>query len=136
MAATTIILALALVMVVAEDFHQLPETLQMMSSVLMLHRNRRTAFICCVVILMSAASSVSLVVSSDNGLWLHYLGRGEFDAVDLLAWDNDISEVLSAHHLAQSLMREESYTSTPPLCLHGRIYGELYLFTTFHLFAH
>jgi hypothetical protein len=63
MAVTTVILALALVMVMAEEFHQLPETLQRMSSVLMLHRNRRTAFICCVVVLMSAASSVSLLVS-------------------------------------------------------------------------
>jgi hypothetical protein len=75
MAATTVILALALVMVMAEEFHQLPEMLQAMSSVLMLHRNRRTAFICCVVVLMSAASSVSLVVSSGSEVWPHRLAR-------------------------------------------------------------
>jgi hypothetical protein len=72
MAAATVVLVLALIMVVAEDFHQLPEILQAMSSVLMLHRNRRTAFICCVVILMSAASSVSLV-SSGSEVWPHCL---------------------------------------------------------------
>ena len=75
MAAITIILALALIMVMAEEFHQLPEILQTMSSVLMLHRNRRTAFICCVVVLMSAASSVSLVVSSGSEVWLRCLAR-------------------------------------------------------------
>lgn len=84
MAVTTVILALALVMVMAEEFHQLPETLQRMSSVLMLHRNRRTAFICCVVVLMSAASSVSLLVS------LHYPGRGDFGAIKLVAWGDDV----------------------------------------------
>jgi adenylate cyclase 8 len=61
MAVTTILLALALVMVMAEEFRQLPETLQTMSSVLMHHRNRRTVFICCVLVLMSFASSISLV---------------------------------------------------------------------------
>jgi hypothetical protein len=61
MAITTVLLAVALVMVMAEEFHQLPEALQTMSSVLMHHRNRRTAFICCVVVLMSVASSISLV---------------------------------------------------------------------------
>lgn len=65
MAVTTILLALALVMVMAEEFHQLPQTLQIMSSVLMHHRNRRTVFICCVLVLMSVASSVSLVSSAE-----------------------------------------------------------------------
>jgi hypothetical protein len=75
MAVTTVVLALALVMVMAEEFHQLPEILQAMSSVLMLHRNRRTAFICCVIVLMSAASSVTLVVSSGSEVWSHCLVR-------------------------------------------------------------
>ncbi|KDR14082.1 Adenylate cyclase type 5, partial [Zootermopsis nevadensis] len=66
MAVTTILLAVALVMVMAEEFHQLPETLQTMSSVLMHHRNRRTAFICCVLVLVSVASSVSLVKVSES----------------------------------------------------------------------
>jgi hypothetical protein len=75
MASTTVILALALVMVMAEEFHQLPEILQAMSSVLMQHRNRRTAFICFVIVLMSAASSVSVMVSSGSEVWPHYLAR-------------------------------------------------------------
>jgi hypothetical protein len=61
MAVATILLALALVMVMAEEFNQLPETLQSMSRILVHHRNRRTAFICCVLILMSVTSSISLV---------------------------------------------------------------------------
>ncbi|XP_069689602.1 adenylyl cyclase 78C isoform X2 [Periplaneta americana] len=61
MAITTILLALALVLVMAEEFHKLPDKLQTMSSVLVHHRNRRTVFICCVLVLMSVASSVSLV---------------------------------------------------------------------------
>jgi len=34
-------------------------------------------------------------------------------------------------HLAPRLKKELSYTSTPPLGLHGLLYGDLYLYFTF-----
>lgn len=46
----------------AEEFSQLPITLQKASAMLVHNRNCRTAFICGVIILMAAASSVSLAV--------------------------------------------------------------------------
>lgn len=58
---TTFLLTCALVLVMAEEFQQLPVVLQTMSSVLVHHRNRRTAFICGVVALMAVTASVSLV---------------------------------------------------------------------------
>ncbi|KAJ8871129.1 hypothetical protein PR048_027433 [Dryococelus australis] len=59
---TTLVLSCALVLVMAEEFSQLPDMLRTMSNVLVHHRNRRTVFICCVVLLMSATSSVSLIM--------------------------------------------------------------------------
>ncbi|XP_063224161.1 adenylyl cyclase 78C [Bacillus rossius redtenbacheri] len=59
---TTLVLSCALVLVMAEEFSQLPDALRTMSNVLVHHRNRRTVFICCVVLLMSATSSVSLIM--------------------------------------------------------------------------
>lgn len=58
---TTLILSSALVLVMAEEFQQLPKALQTMSSVLVQNRNRRTMFICGVVALMCMASTLSLV---------------------------------------------------------------------------
>lgn len=60
---TTVVLGLALVLVMAEEFRQLPLSLQKMSSALMLYRNRRTVFICFVVTLMCLASTLGLVSS-------------------------------------------------------------------------
>ncbi|XP_067013810.2 adenylyl cyclase 78C [Anabrus simplex] len=59
---TTVLLSAGLVLVMAEEFQQLPPTLQTMSSVLVHHRNRRTFFICGVVALMSVAASLSLIM--------------------------------------------------------------------------
>ncbi|KAJ4437671.1 hypothetical protein ANN_17816 [Periplaneta americana] len=68
MAITTILLALALVLVMAEEFHKLPDKLQTMSSVLVHHRNRRTVFICCVLVLMSVASlpDICLIIGENS----------------------------------------------------------------------
>jgi hypothetical protein len=33
-------------------------------------------------------------------------------------------------HLIQRLQKQYSYTSTPPLCLHGKLQGELHLYST------
>ncbi|KAG8264705.1 cAMP biosynthetic process [Homalodisca vitripennis] len=63
---TTVVLSLALVLVMAEEFHQLPLSLQKMSGVLVQNRNRRTAFICLVVALMCVASSLGLFLFSDD----------------------------------------------------------------------
>ena len=37
-------------------------------------------------------------------------------------------------HLAPRLNKECSYTSTPPLGLHGMLYGDLYLYTQYFTF--
>ncbi|KAJ8920880.1 hypothetical protein NQ315_015673 [Exocentrus adspersus] len=62
----TIVLTSTSVLVMAEEFQQLPESLQRISSTLVHNRNRRTAFICGVIIVMSLASSVSLVNMKSN----------------------------------------------------------------------
>ncbi|KAJ8970862.1 hypothetical protein NQ314_000986 [Rhamnusium bicolor] len=58
---TTVILTSTSILVMAEEFQQLPESLQRISSTLVHNRNRRTAFICGVIIIMALASSISLV---------------------------------------------------------------------------
>ncbi|XP_026467691.1 uncharacterized protein LOC113371272 [Ctenocephalides felis] len=60
--ATTFLLTCASVLVMAEEFHQLPKNLQKTSSMLVHNRMSRTTFICVIVILMSAASSISLLL--------------------------------------------------------------------------
>lgn len=62
----TVILTSLSVLVMAEEFQQLPESLQRISSTLVHNRNRRTAFICGVIIIMSLASSISLVNLKPN----------------------------------------------------------------------
>ncbi|KAJ8960771.1 hypothetical protein NQ318_020065 [Aromia moschata] len=61
LAITTVILTSTSVLVMAEEFQQLPESLQRISSTLVHFRNRRTAFICGVIVIMSLASSISLI---------------------------------------------------------------------------
>ncbi|KAG5885373.1 Adenylyl cyclase 78C [Gonioctena quinquepunctata] len=58
---TTIILISTSVLVMAEEFEQLPEFLRRTSSTLVHKRKRRTAFICGVIILMSLTSSLALI---------------------------------------------------------------------------
>ncbi|XP_049854245.1 adenylate cyclase type 8 isoform X4 [Schistocerca gregaria] len=70
---TTFLLTCALVLVMAEEFQQLPVVLQTMSSVLVHHRNRRTAFICGVVALMAVTASVSLVCCPTQETETEYL---------------------------------------------------------------
>lgn len=50
---TTFLLCAACILVMAEEFKQLPTTLQHMSSMLVHNRNRRTFFICGIVVIMS-----------------------------------------------------------------------------------
>lgn len=61
MAVTTILLITTTVLVMAEEFEQLPKKLQSISAMLVHNRNCRTAFICIVIILMSTAVSMSLI---------------------------------------------------------------------------
>ncbi|CAH0557313.1 unnamed protein product [Brassicogethes aeneus] len=57
---TTVLLTFTTVLVMAEEFKQLPQSLQNMSYALVHNRNRRTIFICVVIIIMSIVSSISL----------------------------------------------------------------------------
>lgn len=62
----TVLLTATSVLVMAEEFQQLPKTLQKISSTLVHHRKSRTAFICGVVIIMSLASSTTLILPSSS----------------------------------------------------------------------
>lgn len=62
----TILLTSTSVLVMAEEFEQLPKSLQEISSTLVHNRKSRTAFICGVIILMSLASSLSIVMNQDQ----------------------------------------------------------------------
>lgn len=62
----TILLTLTSVLVMAEEFHQLPESLQRISTALVDNRTSRTALICGVIITMAFASSLSLVLNTDS----------------------------------------------------------------------
>ncbi|XP_049822606.1 adenylyl cyclase 78C isoform X2 [Aethina tumida] len=57
---TTIVLTCTTILVMAEEFEQLPESVQKISSALVHNRNRRTTFICAVIIIMSLVTSTSL----------------------------------------------------------------------------
>lgn len=61
MVVVTIVLTIAMLLVMAEEFHQFPQQLQKISSTLAHNRNTRTAFICILIIVMSLSSSVSLL---------------------------------------------------------------------------
>lgn len=61
---TTVLLITTTVLVMAEEFEQLPKKLQLISAMLVHNRNCRTAFICIVIILMSTAVSMSLILKS------------------------------------------------------------------------
>lgn len=50
----------------AEEFRQLPESLQKLSTKLVDNRTSRTVLICGVIILMAFASSLSLVINTDS----------------------------------------------------------------------
>ncbi|XP_056644231.1 adenylyl cyclase 78C isoform X2 [Diorhabda sublineata] len=58
---TTLILIATSILVMAEEFQQLPESLRTISSTLVHKRKRRTAFICGVIILMAMTSSLNLI---------------------------------------------------------------------------
>ncbi|CAH1183630.1 unnamed protein product [Phaedon cochleariae] len=58
---TTIVLLVTLILVMAEEFDQLPESLRTTSSTFVHNRRRRTALICGVIILMASTSSLSLI---------------------------------------------------------------------------
>ncbi|KAL1490421.1 hypothetical protein ABEB36_013120 [Hypothenemus hampei] len=69
MVVVTLVLTAASVLVMAEEFQQLPQPLKKISSTLVHNRNTRTAFICMIIIVMALSSSVSLFKSyplSDN----------------------------------------------------------------------
>lgn len=61
----TVLLTSTSVLVMAEEFEQLPEPLKRMSSTLVNNRRSRTAFICGVIILMALASSLTLVIDTE-----------------------------------------------------------------------
>ncbi|CAH1986816.1 unnamed protein product [Acanthoscelides obtectus] len=63
---TTLILTSISVLVMAEEFEQLPVSLQKISSTFMHNRRRRTLLICGVIILMSIMSSITLINISEN----------------------------------------------------------------------
>ncbi|KAI4466400.1 adenylate cyclase type 1 [Holotrichia oblita] len=59
----TVLLSATSVLVMAEEFQQLPAALQNISKTLVHHRTSRTAFICGVIILMSLGSLMSLILT-------------------------------------------------------------------------
>ncbi|XP_075236866.1 adenylyl cyclase 78C isoform X2 [Lycorma delicatula] len=59
---TTVILTLAVVLVMAEEFQQLPKSLQKMSGILVQNRFHRTSFICCFITLMCIATTLTLII--------------------------------------------------------------------------
>nr|CAI5841533.1 unnamed protein product [Callosobruchus analis] len=63
---TTLILTSISVLVMAEEFEQLPISLQKISSTFMHNRRRRTLLICGVIILMSITSSITLININDQ----------------------------------------------------------------------
>ncbi|XP_039295590.1 adenylate cyclase type 8 isoform X1 [Nilaparvata lugens] len=63
---TTLVLSSALVLVMAEEFHQLPDPLQKISSILVQNRLRRTGFICVFITLMCISATLTLVFSPDD----------------------------------------------------------------------
>lgn len=67
LASTSLILTSTTILVMAEEFEQLPKFLQRISSTLVHDRTRRTGFICLVIVLMAITSSVSLVTLPDDG---------------------------------------------------------------------
>lgn len=62
----TVLLTLTSVLVMAEEFQQLPESLQKLSTKLVDNRTSRTVLICGVIILMAFASSLSLVINTSS----------------------------------------------------------------------
>uniref|UniRef100_A0A8D8ZKP8 adenylate cyclase n=2 Tax=Cacopsylla melanoneura TaxID=428564 RepID=A0A8D8ZKP8_9HEMI len=63
---TTLLLSGAVVLVMAEEFHQLPTYLHNMSSILVNNRIKRTLFICSCVCLMCFSSTLSLILNPDD----------------------------------------------------------------------
>ncbi|RZF48787.1 hypothetical protein LSTR_LSTR008136 [Laodelphax striatellus] len=63
---TTLVLSSALVLVMAEEFQQLPDPLQKISSILVQNRLRRTGFICVFITLMCISATLTLVFSPDD----------------------------------------------------------------------
>lgn len=61
--AGSIVLSGSLLIVMAEEYPRLPETLQKVSTALVNHKDGRTFFICFIIIVMSVSSSISLVSS-------------------------------------------------------------------------
>ncbi|XP_060516864.1 adenylate cyclase type 8 [Cylas formicarius] len=59
----TIVLTCTTVLVMAEEFQQLPQSLQRISSILVHNRTTRTVFICMVIVVMSLTSSIRLIYS-------------------------------------------------------------------------
>lgn len=68
LAVATVLLTLTSVLVMAEEFQQLPENLQKMSTKLVDNRTSRTVLICGVIILMAFASSLSLVINTSSSV--------------------------------------------------------------------
>lgn len=64
----TVLLTLTSVLVMAEEFQQLPKNLQRISTKLVDNRTSRTVLICGVIILMALASSLSLIINSESSL--------------------------------------------------------------------
>jgi adenylate cyclase 8 len=63
---TTVVLTSTSVLVMAEEFEQLPESLQKISFTLVHNRRSRTAFICGVIVIMAMTSSSSLLILKTN----------------------------------------------------------------------
>lgn len=66
LAVSTFLLTSGSILVMAEEFDQLPRILQRSSATLVHHRNRRTIFVCVVVILMATASTIGLMLCPLN----------------------------------------------------------------------
>ncbi|XP_044268161.1 adenylyl cyclase 78C-like [Tribolium madens] len=81
----TVILTSMSVLVMAEEFEQLPEYLQKISCTLVHNRRSRTAFICGVIIIMAMTSSASLILRDDEQDTKHFANLTETDnTVELL----------------------------------------------------
>ncbi|KAK5646054.1 hypothetical protein RI129_004518 [Pyrocoelia pectoralis] len=82
-AIATILLTSTTILVMAEEFEQLPETLKHISATLVHNHRSRNAFICGVILVMAVASSVGLFVRTDLFDDSSYDGKGESSKLSL-----------------------------------------------------
>ncbi|KAF5271309.1 hypothetical protein FQA39_LY08107 [Lamprigera yunnana] len=85
----TVLLTSTTILVMAEEFEQLPDTLKNISSTLVHNHRSRNAFICGVILLMAIASSVGLFIGKEAFSPPSNTTRTDFFQMFLRSLDND-----------------------------------------------